>query len=186
VLAACFSDDSHGYSGCLDASVRQYVHIWFRSIRSPSCLLRLNFETEKIQYVGQHNDSISSMNYSSELSVFQWLFSTHYVADPPTDVLITGSWDQTVRFWDPRSVSPQQHSHELPERVYHMDLTKNTLVVAMASRLFHIYDIRKMDAPAQQRESSLKFMTRSLACMVDGQGGRWGLPSIMDVLIGSR
>jgi cell cycle arrest protein BUB3 len=51
-----------------------------------------------------------------------------------------------------------------------MDLTRNTLVVAMASRIFHIYDIRKMDSPAQQRESSLKFMTRSLACMVDGQG----------------
>ena len=40
----------------------------------------------------------------------------------------------------------------------------------MASRLFHIYDIRKMDIPAQQRESSLKYMTRSLACMPDGQG----------------
>lgn len=54
-----------------------------------------------------------------------------------------------------------------------MDLSRNTLVVAMASRMFHIYDIRKMDAPAQQRESSLKFMTRSLACMVDGQGEFW-------------
>jgi len=84
--------------------------------------------------------------------------------------VITGSWDRTVRFWDRRSASAQQLSYELPERVYHMDLTKNTLVVAMASRMFHIYDIRKMDTPAQQRESSLKFMTRSLACMVDGQG----------------
>jgi cell cycle arrest protein BUB3 len=51
-----------------------------------------------------------------------------------------------------------------------MDLVNNWLVVAMASRLFHIYDIRKMDVPEQQRESSLKFMTRSLACMADGQG----------------
>ena len=93
-----------------------------------------------------------------------------YAINTPVDVLITGSWDQTIRFWDPRSASPQQLSHNLPERVYHMDLMKNTLVVAMASRMFHIYDIRKMDAPAQQRESSLKFMTRSLACMVDGQG----------------
>lgn len=50
-----------------------------------------------------------------------------------------------------------------------MDLVNNTLVVAMASRLFHIYDIRKMDSP-QSRESSLKFMTRALACMADGQG----------------
>ena len=44
------------------------------------------------------------------------------------------------------------------------------LVVAMASRLFNIFDIRQMEAPVQERESSLKFMTRSLACMVDGQG----------------
>jgi cell cycle arrest protein BUB3 len=40
----------------------------------------------------------------------------------------------------------------------------------MASRLFHIYDIRKMDTYVQERESSLKYMTRSLACMLDGQG----------------
>lgn len=40
----------------------------------------------------------------------------------------------------------------------------------MASRLFHIYDIRKMDTVAQERESSLKYMTRSLACVPDGQG----------------
>ena len=86
------------------------------------------------------------------------------------DVLITGSWDRTVRFWDPRASTAQQASHELPERVYFMDLVNHNLVVAMASRLFHIYDIRKMDTPAQTRESSLKFMTRALACMSDGQG----------------
>ena len=51
-----------------------------------------------------------------------------------------------------------------------MDITGTTLVVAMASRLFHIFDVRKMDKPAQERESSLKFLTRGLACMVDGQG----------------
>lgn len=51
-----------------------------------------------------------------------------------------------------------------------MDLVNNNLVVAMASRLFHIYDIRKMDGPAQTRDSSLRFMTRAVACMADGQG----------------
>lgn len=88
----------------------------------------------------------------------------------PKDTLITGSWDRTVRFWDPRAANSQQASHDLPERVYNMDLVNHILVVAMASRLFHIYDIRKMDSPAQTRESSLKFMTRALACMADGQG----------------
>ena len=86
------------------------------------------------------------------------------------DALVTGSWDRTLRFWDPRSPTPQQSSHDLPERVYNMDITGTTLVIAMASRLFHIYDVRKMDGPAQIRESSLKFLTRALACMVDGQG----------------
>ncbi|KAG6897098.1 hypothetical protein C0992_004030 [Termitomyces sp. T32_za158] len=87
-----------------------------------------------------------------------------------SNILITGSWDRTLRFWDSRAGSPQQSSHDTPERVYQIDLVNNTLVAAMASRLFNIYDIRRMDAPLQQRESSLKFMTRSLACMPDGQG----------------
>ncbi|KAH9836158.1 WD40 repeat-like protein [Rhodofomes roseus] len=135
VLACCFSDDSHAYSGGLDTSVREF-----------------DLNTEKINHLGQHSDSISSMNFSRD-----------------QNVLVTGSWDRTVRFWDPRT-SSQQLSHNVPERVYLMDLVNNTLVVAMASRLFHIYDIRKMDEPAQIRDSSLKFMTRALACMTDGQG----------------
>ena len=102
------------------------------------------------------------------------LFPTHLPAlttlNAIQDTLITGSWDRTIRFWDPRASNPQQSSHDLPERVYNMDLVNHILVVAMASRLFHIYDIRKMDQPAQIRESMLKFMTRALACMPDGQG----------------
>ncbi|KAL0566907.1 mitotic spindle checkpoint protein Bub3 [Marasmius crinis-equi] len=86
------------------------------------------------------------------------------------NALITGSWDRSLRFFDPRSSTAQISSHETPERIYKMDIVNNTLVVAMASRLFNIYDVRKMDMPAQQRESSLKYMTRSVACMVSGEG----------------
>ncbi|KIK03821.1 hypothetical protein K443DRAFT_461558 [Laccaria amethystina LaAM-08-1] len=136
VLACCFSDATHGYSGGLDTSVRE-----------------LDLSTERMTNLGTHNDSISSMSFSQA-----------------NNVLITGSWDRTIRFWDPRAQTHQQSSHETPERVYTLDLVNHTLVVAMASRLFHIYDVRKMDIPAQQRESSLKYMTRSLACMPDGQG----------------
>ncbi|KAI0667190.1 WD40 repeat-like protein [Trametes maxima] len=136
VLACCFSDSTHAFSGGLDTSVRE-----------------LDLQSERVNHLGQHSDAISCMNYSRE-----------------QNVLITGSWDRTVRFWDSRASNTQQSSHQLPERVYSMDLVNNTLVVAMASRLFHIYDIRKMDSPEQARESSLKFMTRALACMSDGQG----------------
>jgi hypothetical protein len=51
-----------------------------------------------------------------------------------------------------------------------MDTVGHRLVLALASRLFYIFDVRKMDAPEQTRESSLKFLTRALACMSDGQG----------------
>ena len=51
-----------------------------------------------------------------------------------------------------------------------MDVVGHRVVIALASRLFHIFDLRKMDAPEQTRESSLKFLTRALACMSDGQG----------------
>lgn len=51
-----------------------------------------------------------------------------------------------------------------------MSTITNKLVVAMASRAVHIFDLRNMSTPLQQRESSLKFMTRTVACMLNGEG----------------
>lgn len=54
-----------------------------------------------------------------------------------------------------------------------MDVTGTTVVVGLAGRLFHIYDVRKIkegEEPLQRRESSMKFMTRAVACMSDGKG----------------
>ncbi|KAJ3782766.1 WD40 repeat-like protein [Lentinula aff. detonsa] len=136
VLACCFSDAEHGFSGGLDTTVRY-----------------LDFGNEKTNVVGSHSDAVSSMVYSKDLNA-----------------LISASWDRTLRLFDPRAPTPEQSSHENPERIYHIDLVNNTLVVAMASRLFHIYDVRNMKEPSQQRESSLKYMTRSLACMLNGEG----------------
>jgi cell cycle arrest protein BUB3 len=51
-----------------------------------------------------------------------------------------------------------------------MDAAQNTVVVAMAGRKINIYDLRRMDRPTQERESSLRFMTRALACNPDGEG----------------
>ncbi|KAI0297818.1 WD40 repeat-like protein [Multifurca ochricompacta] len=95
-------------------------------------LRELELESEKIHALGQHDDAISSVCYSGEAKA-----------------IITGSWDRSVRFWDPRAATAQQSSHQLPERIYFMDT---------------------METPEQTRESSLKFLTRALACMSDGQG----------------
>ncbi|KAG8933808.1 hypothetical protein FRC02_011130 [Tulasnella sp. 418] len=112
--------------------------------------------TETTTVLGAHTNAISSVVYSRD-----------------TNLLYTGSWDQTVRSWDPRvQTTPTQptSAHPQPERVYGMDLTGNTLVVAMAGRLVNIYDLRNMVEPTQRRESSLRFMTKTVACMANGEG----------------
>ncbi|KAL5512636.1 hypothetical protein ACEPAG_3289 [Sanghuangporus baumii] len=112
-----------------------------------------DLETENFRHLGQHDSAVSRLVYAKSLNQ-----------------VISGSWDRTLRFWDSRAPNALQSTHSLPERVYGMDISGTTLVVAMASRLFHIYDVRRMDSPAQVRESSLKFLTRGIACMADGQG----------------
>ncbi|KAL5483169.1 BUB3 [Sanghuangporus weigelae] len=112
-----------------------------------------DLETESFRHLGQHDSAVSRLVYAK-----------------PLNQVISGSWDRTLRFWDSRAPNALQSTHSLPERVYGMDISGTTLVVAMASRLFHIYDVRRMDSPAQVRESSLKFLTRGIACMADGQG----------------
>ena len=86
------------------------------------------------------------------------------------DLIATGSWDATLSLYDPRSANPKVASYTQPERVYHMDAVGNTLVVAMGGRKINIYDIRNMEKATQERESSLRFMTRALACMPSGEG----------------
>lgn len=59
---------------------------------------------------------------------------------------------------------------ELPGKVYSMDVSQNILVVAMSDRLIWIYDTRRLDAPLQKRESSLKYATRCVKAFPSGEG----------------
>ena len=47
------------------------------------------------------------------------------------NMLVTGSWDKTVRYWDLRQPTPV-YQQQLPERVYAMDAVYPVLVVALA------------------------------------------------------
>ncbi|KAL6210508.1 hypothetical protein ACLB2K_015740 [Fragaria x ananassa] len=77
--------------------------------------------------------------------------------------LITGSWDKTLKCWDPRGANGQERTpfriYAKPERVYSLSLVGNRLVVATAGRHVNVYDLRNMSQPEQRRESSLKFQT---------------------------
>lgn len=114
------------------------------------------------------------------------------------DVLVTGSWDSTIRVWDPYVPSPPNElhrpdirilrsaevplrsTHTLPARVYNLSYASSTstLLISMAHRHVSVYSLASLASalegqvlkPEQQRESALKFSTRAVACMVDGKG----------------
>lgn len=72
--------------------------------------------------------------------------------------------------------TPLLQTLQLPTKIYSLSYapTTKTLIVSMANRKIYVYDIDDLSkpdpVPKQQRESALKFMTRSVAVMADGQG----------------
>ena len=89
--------------------------------------------------------------------------------------VITGSWDRTIKCWDPRGANgPQEHAligtHNQPDRVYSLSLEGYRLVVATAGRHVNVYDLRNMSEPEQQRMSFLRYQTRCVECYPNGTG----------------
>lgn len=82
--------------------------------------------------------------------------------------MITGSWDRTIKCWDPRAASGPERSqigtYKQPERVNSLSLVGNHLVVATAGRHVNIYDLRNMAQPEQRRSPHLS--TRPDVCVV--------------------
>lgn len=107
--------------------------------------------------LGSHDKPIKCVEYSM----------AHRVA-------VTGSWDKTVRTWDPRSDAKKAvATAELPERCYTMGLSESndTLVVGTAERHVLVFDMRALDkGPVQKRESPFKFQTRCIRTFTTGDG----------------
>nr|CDS26766.1 15 kDa selenoprotein [Hymenolepis microstoma] len=85
---------------------------------------------------------------------------------------LTGSWDRTVRVWDPRAGegSGAVSVHQQPDTVYTMDAVNTTLVVGTAGRHVILWDLRNMAQPIEQQESTLRYQTRVIRCFPSGQG----------------
>jgi mRNA export factor len=101
----------------------------------------------------------------------------HFVDVPGANipVLVTGSWDRTVKYWDLRQSTPAV-SVECQERVYAMDAKEKLLVIGTADRYINVINLSEPNKFFKTLQSPLKWQTRVVSCFNDGTG--FGIGSI--------
>ncbi|KAK3938514.1 WD40-repeat-containing domain protein [Diplogelasinospora grovesii] len=93
-----------------------------------------------------------------------------------SNMLATGSWDKTVKYWDLRQPTPVA-TLVVPERVYSMDTASGMLVAATADNQIHLVNLQQNPrAIHQTMPSLLSRQTRSVSIAHDAS--RWGYGSI--------
>ncbi|KAB2579037.1 Nucleoporin GLE2 [Lasiodiplodia theobromae] len=88
-----------------------------------------------------------------------------------TNVLVTGSWDKTIKYWDIRAsnVAPVI-TVNAQERVYTMDVKDKLLVVGTADRYIDIINLDNPNQFYKTMQSPLKWQTRVVSCFTDATG----------------
>ena len=156
----------------------------FDSAPSPLLDLKKDGKVELIVYSLDLSTGVQTVLSSHSAGVKSVVYSSEH------DLLISASWDSTLHIHHLASPTTPPASITLPSKPFSISLTPTKLVVAMSSRALHIYDLASASSslpqqtnssppetaipitldPWQQRESSLKFMTRAIACMPNDAG----------------
>ncbi|KAI9801307.1 MAG: RNA export factor gle2 [Piccolia ochrophora] len=84
-------------------------------------------------------------------------------------MLVTGSWDKTVKYWDLRQSSPVA-SLACQERVYSLDVRDKMMVVGTADRYINIVNLDNPTTFYKSVQSPLKWHTRVVSCFIDTSG----------------
>ncbi|CCH44723.1 Vegetative incompatibility protein [Wickerhamomyces ciferrii] len=108
------------------------------------------------QQIGQHDAAVKAVRFVE-------------CGPTNTQVVVSGSWDKTLRYWDLRQPQPVS-TIQLPERVYAMDAAQKLLVVGTAERHVCIIDLNNPQQISKQAMSPLKWQTRSISCYPQGNG----------------
>ncbi|KAJ3138470.1 hypothetical protein HK100_012674 [Physocladia obscura] len=139
-----------------------------------AAVLDVSFATKTIAVSGGLDKHVKSVDLHT---THQEILGSHdeavkcIVTDPETNLVISGSWDKTVKLFDLRQSEHLISTHSHPQKIHSMDAVQGKLVVATADRLYYIYDLRNLENPlVEERLGHLKFMTRSVACMPNGDG----------------
>ncbi|RCI10408.1 hypothetical protein L249_4355 [Ophiocordyceps polyrhachis-furcata BCC 54312] len=150
VLDVCFgASDDEAFSAGLDWGVN-----------------RINLESGEMTPLSKHKAPVRCVVYSR----------AH-------EILVSASWDCTLHIHNLRDSTSEAIEIALPGKPHALAAGPSKVVVAMTGRIINIYDLDAMVSlftsgnssnpelkPWQQRESSLRFLTRAVACMPNDAG----------------
>jgi mRNA export factor len=108
------------------------------------------------QQVAQHNQPIRCVRFFTPPGSGQ-------------EMLVTGSWDKTVKYWDLRQQQPVA-SLECQERVYSLDVKDSLLVIGTADRYINVVNLNDPTKFYKTLQSPLKWQTRVVSCFKDATG----------------
>ena len=124
----------------LDCAFYDPTHAWSGGLDQQLKMHDLNTDQENL--VGGHDAPIRCVEYC-----------------PEVNVMVTGSWDQTVKLWDPRTPC-NAGTFSQPEKVYTLSVSGDRLIVGTAGLRLLVCHLRNSGYVQQRRESSLKYQTR--------------------------
>ncbi|PHH66765.1 hypothetical protein CDD81_5897 [Ophiocordyceps australis] len=147
VLDVCFgADDDEAFTAGVD---------WVAN--------RINLQTGEKTPMSKHEGPVRCVVYSRQHSI-----------------LVSASWDCSLHIHDLSDPAKEHIKVQLPHKPHALSVSPSKVVVSMAGRILHIYDLNAMTAlftssskalnPWQQRESSLRFLTRAVACLPNDTG----------------
>lgn len=140
---------------------------------------KVNLATGDLTPVGKHAAPVRCVTYSSTHGSCIFDFRASVYADSP-GILVSASWDCSLNLHNTRDPSSQPIRISLPGKPHALASSPSKIVVAMTGRIINIYDITAIAElfttggtdlkPWQQRESSLRYLTRAVACMPSDLG----------------
>lgn len=112
-----------------------------------------NVTRTESRVLGDHDDAIRCLRFSNSLGI-----------------IVSGSWDRTVRMWDPRASTHWIGTTSVGGKVYAMGLSdsNNYLVISTDKTDLSLFDLRNMSEVIERKESPLKYQTRCIEINPNG------------------
>lgn len=114
-----------------------------------------NFERAETKVLGDHEDSVKCLKYIERIGM-----------------VVSGSWDRTMRTWDPRAQTHWTSTTMVDGKIYALATSEqhNYAVLSTDKKDILVYDLRSLNEPIEKKESPLKYQTRCIEIQPNGQG----------------